>query len=274
MDHYTAIKHKETLKKADMRMDIEGHIWSSFLTRIPGGFIIDKTSTSCHDGVSTVLMSQIKSIKKWKSPDNSVGMAALLRKGTSSAYARLRELRDASDITPEGRHLCGELAMQSKEFCTDLISDITALYDSIIEESHYCGADAWTMCVHALSKVVEELWEARSVFADAGQNEPAYLLWGMLRAWQVQQRYKQKNFKDDPALNGVFVRRLLFKPAVDKVAGEKLAAMEQAVRKIPGLESKIVSVEGKHKVLDEKVRSLPADVRKLAARVDKVERSN
>jgi hypothetical protein len=31
----------------------------------------------------------------------------------------------------------------------------------------------------------------------------------MLKAWQIQQRYVSNDFQDDPALTGIFVRRVL-----------------------------------------------------------------
>jgi hypothetical protein len=44
---------------------------------------------------------------------------------------------------------------------------------------------------------------------DAGQHDPGMFLWGSIKAWEIQEHYGHNNFKDDPALTGRLVRRML-----------------------------------------------------------------
>jgi uncharacterized protein YneF (UPF0154 family) len=34
-------------------------------------------------------------------------------------------------------------------------------------------------------------------------------MWGFLKAWEIQERYRKNQFKDDPALTGRMVRRMM-----------------------------------------------------------------
>ena len=56
-------------------------------------------------------------------------------------------------------------------------------------------------------------------------------LWGMLRAWQVQQWYLDNHFKDDPALTGIMVRRILMH-GEDTTVKNKLAKIDEIQRKM------------------------------------------
>jgi hypothetical protein len=58
---------------------------------------------------------------------------------------------------------------------------------------------------------LDEIVKVHNGFLDAGEAQPAYFLWGMLQAWEVQRRYRLHNFVDDPALNGIFVRRAVLR---------------------------------------------------------------
>ena len=53
----------------------------------------------------------------------------------------------------------------------------------------------------------------------------------MLRAWQVQQRYLDNHFKDDPALTGIMVRRILMH-GEDTSVKTKLAKIDDIQRKV------------------------------------------
>jgi hypothetical protein len=66
---------------------------------------------------------------------------------------------------------------------------------------------------------------------DAARASPGLYVWGMLKAWQVQQRYLSNHFQDDPALTGIFVRRVL-------LHGND-TTVKQQLAKIPDLQRKI-----------------------------------
>jgi uncharacterized protein YneF (UPF0154 family) len=56
-------------------------------------------------------------------------------------------------------------------------------------------------------------------------------LWGMLQAWKVQQRYLANDFKNDPALTGIMVRRLLLHGG-DTTVKDKLAKLDSLFAKV------------------------------------------
>ena len=43
----------------------------------------------------------------------------------------------------------------------------------------------------------------------AGQNIPGIFIWGFIKAWEIKERHRQNQFKDDPALTRRLVRRML-----------------------------------------------------------------
>ena len=69
----------------------------------------------------------------------------------------------------------------------------------------------------------------------------------MLRAWQVQQRYLSNRFKDDPALTGILVRRILLHGG-DTTIKTKLAKIDDLSRKV-----------------DEHHRNVQTEIKKLQA---------
>lgn len=87
------------------------------------------------------------------------------------------------------------------------------------------------MQVECILKIVEELSEARDAVVDAARHQEAYYLWGMLRAWQIQQCYMDNHFKDDPALTGIMVRRILVQ-GQDTTVKAKLAKVDALQHKI------------------------------------------
>jgi hypothetical protein len=94
-----------------------------------------------------------------------------------------------------------EMTSQARELCTRMTSKTSGLSDEVIEE----------LCIKLLAYILDEIVKAHNGFSDAGEAQPAYFLWGMLQAWEIQQRYLLHNFVNDPALNGIFVRRAVLR---------------------------------------------------------------
>jgi uncharacterized protein YneF (UPF0154 family) len=44
---------------------------------------------------------------------------------------------------------------------------------------------------------------------DAGKYNEGMFLRAMLRAWEIQERYRENQFKNDPALTGLMARRMM-----------------------------------------------------------------
>jgi uncharacterized protein YneF (UPF0154 family) len=58
---------------------------------------------------------------------------------------------------------------------------------------------------------------------DAGKYNEGVFLWGMLRAWDIQEPYRKNQFKNDPALTGLMVRGMVVH------SGEKSVKMQLAL---------------------------------------------
>jgi hypothetical protein len=56
----------------------------------------------------------------------------------------------------------------------------------------------------------------------------------MLQAWEIQQRYLSHKFMNDPALNGIFVRRAVLRSMDTKVVGQ----VRELINRVTALESK------------------------------------
>jgi septal ring factor EnvC (AmiA/AmiB activator) len=68
----------------------------------------------------------------------------------------------------------------------------------------------------------------------------------MLMAWQIQQRYLTNHFKDDPALTGVLVRRILMQ-GQDQSVKKKMAKIETLEAKVNENKNHATSEIGKVK---------------------------
>ena len=88
--------------------------------------------------------------------------------------------------------------------------------------------------------------------SDAARDRPGYLVWGMLRAWKVQKRYLENHFKNDPALTGIMVRRILLSGQDTSIA-EKLKELDELRRRL----------EDRQRVEDEQYRNHSGEIKKL-----------
>jgi peptidoglycan hydrolase CwlO-like protein len=86
----------------------------------------------------------------------------------------------------------------------------------------------------------------------------------MLRAWQIQQRYVSNDFQDDPALTGIFVRRVLLH-GQDVSLDDRLSKITDGLKK---LEEHDRQVQSDVKQLQREAKELKTTVKELKAKVN------
>jgi hypothetical protein len=95
----------------------------------------------------------------------------------------------------------------------------------------YTSEEVWDMQLECLEQIFEELHQARVAVIDAARISQGIYLWGMLCAWQIQQRYVSNDFQDDPALTGIFVRWVLLH-GQDVSLDDQLSKIMDGVKKL------------------------------------------
>jgi uncharacterized protein YneF (UPF0154 family) len=63
-------------------------------------------------------------------------------------------------------------------------------------------------------------------------------LWLFLKAWEIQERYRKNQFKDDPALTGRLVRRMMVRDGESSLK-EKLKLLDSHKCKLESLTTRI-----------------------------------
>jgi uncharacterized protein YneF (UPF0154 family) len=78
----------------------------------------------------------------------------------------------------------------------------------------------------------------QSEVIDAGQHNPGMFMWGFLKAWEIQERYRNNQFKDDPDLTGRLVRRMMVRDGESSLK-EKLKLLDSHESKLDSLTARI-----------------------------------
>jgi hypothetical protein len=245
------VKHKdettkewESQRKIEFASDLDASMATSFETVLQSILVGGKRATE-GGGTYDWLKSYLKSFEVWK-PTSGMTM------GVSHKVAkRAEEYRSLITDEPTVSRLAAGLVMDSVTFCHDLVMFINEQNHELTHGTAYSKEAVWVMQLECIQTIVEEFSEARERVVDAGRHNPAYYLWGMLRAWQIQQRYHRNHFKNDPVLNGVLVRRLIMQGGGD------------------GAEAKWAKLDALGKLVEQHHRSLTADIKKLQAAVKK-----
>jgi hypothetical protein len=128
----------------------------------------------------------------------------------------------------------------------------------------YTSEEVWDMQLECLEQIFEELHQARVAVIDAARISQGIYLWGMLRAWQIQQRYVSNDFQDDPALTGIFVRWVLLH-GQDVSLDDWLSKITDGVKK---LEEHDCQVQSDVKQLQRDVKELKTTVKEPKAKVN------
>jgi hypothetical protein len=240
-DAVGVVSNEESLavKKASLdnklATGLQGLVVSSFTTSIPAAFAPSKSATAAAaNSTKDVLKRSAPQFEAWEDEQCAGGLRFRLEKAVLSCRARVDMSIENSDMTPQARELCTRVTSDSERFAMSLIEFITRLYPTTKKTSGPSDEVIWELCIELLSYILDEIVKARNGFSDAGEAHPAYFLWGMLQAWEIQQRYLSHKFMDDPALNGIFVRRAVLRSMDAKVVAQvrelmnRVASLEKA----------------------------------------------
>ena len=213
----------ESRKKTDVPTGLDGAVLTSFATILPSIFVGGKKVVE--GGVYDALEGYLKTSEIWKPRGRQTGVGQQVLDGVHRVSSRATNLRAATIEDPDALLLSSGLCQDSERFCRELVQFMDEQVDEMKRLSAYSEEDIWSMQLECLQKILEELNEAREGVADAALYQHGLFLWGMLRAWKVQQRYLSCHFKDDPALTGIFVRRIVMH-GEDETISEKFKAVE------------------------------------------------
>jgi hypothetical protein len=208
-------KRRETQGKNKFSNDVEEFVVQSFDTTIPGSFVGGKHEV---DGASAhaVLKSALKNFQAWKPRGElTTGLSTQILDGVGQRNKQMRAFRQEHTSDAEVKELSQGLLFDSVQFCQELVGFINTQNDSLTHDTTYSPEQIWDMQLECIRTIFQELADARSEFMMPAQSVPAYYMWGMLKAWEIQQRYLRNHFKDDPALMGIFVRRVVLQAGND-----------------------------------------------------------
>ena len=229
-------KQWEAQQNIAIESGLESSITTSFETILPSILVGGKRATEQGGGTYDWLQGYLKTYSVWKPRGRSTGVGTQITEGIGLK---------TSD--PEVILLSSGLCTDSATFCKELVQFINEQHEELTADSAYSPEEIWAMQLECLQTIISELSEAREAVADAARHDKAFYLWGMLRAWQVQQRYLTNHFKDDPALTGILVRRILMHGG-DTTLKAKLSKIDDLTRKV-----------------DEHHRNFQAELKKLQA---------
>lgn len=77
----------------------------------------------------------------------------------------------------------------------------------------------------------------------------------MVRAWEIQERYRENQFKNDPALTGLMVRRMMVHSG-EKSVKTQLALVETHDESIESLAIKLKEYHKEQVAINKKVKAL------------------
>jgi hypothetical protein len=209
-------------------------------------------------GTYAWLSGYLKKYEVWKPVGSVNGVSHQIASGVESVSKRVVELRKRFSDT-NILLLSAGLCQDSSNFCKELVIFINEQQEELTTNTPYTAEQVWQMQLECLQKIVEELSDARSCYSEAGRDNRGNYVWGMLMAWKVQQRYRDNHFKDDPALTGILVRRILMQ-------GQDSSVKKQ-LQKVDANENKIDNYKRENnaavKAVKDDVNKLKEDVAKL-----------
>lgn len=226
-----ASKQRESQAKIGLKSVLETSVVTSFDTILPSILVGGKRATEQGGGTYDWLKGYLKTFAVWKPRGMSTGVGQQILDGVAKVTSRAEMLRNANTTDVEVRALAGGLCQDSAFFCNELVRFMNEQQEDLTNDTTFTSDQVWDMQLECLQTIIHELSEAREAVGDAARYDPAYYLWGMLRAWQIQQRYITNHFKDDPALTGIMVRRILMH-GEDTTVKTKLAKIDDIQRKV------------------------------------------
>jgi hypothetical protein len=202
-----ATKTMESQQKVSMSTDLEAAIITSFSTILPSILVGNKKEGT--GGTFDWLKGYLKDYAVWDPAGRKSGVSSRIRDGIKVATKRAEGLLSLTTDDTEAVKVASGLMSDSCTFITSLCTWVESSHRELTADTPYTSCEVWDMQLECLKQIFEELHQARVAVVDAARISQGIYLWGMLRAWQIQQRYLDNDFQDDPALTGIFVRPVL-----------------------------------------------------------------
>jgi uncharacterized protein YneF (UPF0154 family) len=110
----------------------------------------------------------------------------------------------------------------------------------------------------SVALIFEELHSVRSEVIDAGQHNSGMFLWGFLKAWEIQERCRKNQFKDDPALTDRLVQRMMVRDGESSLK-EKIKLLDSHESKLDSLTTRINEYHKEAIAFGKKVKAAAAN---------------
>jgi hypothetical protein len=257
-----ATKTMESQQKVSISTDLEAAIITSFSTILPSILVGNKKEGT--GGTFDWLKGYLKDYSVWDPAGRKSGVSSRIRDGIKVATKRAEGLLALTTDDIEAVKVASGLMSDSCTFITSLCTWIESSHRELTADTPYTSSEVWDMQLECLEQIFEELHQARVAVVDAARLSQGIYLWGMLKAWQIQQRYVRNDFQDDPALTGIFVRRVLLH-GQDVSLDERLSKLADGLKKADDHNRQTASDT---KQLQREVKELNAAVKFLKTKID------
>jgi hypothetical protein len=251
----------EAQQKVSMNTDLEAAIITSFSTILPSILVGNKKEGT--GGTFDWLKSYLKDYSVWDPAGRKSGVSSRIRDGVKVATKRAEGLLSLTTDDTEAVKVASGLMADSCTFITSLCTWIESSHRELTADTPYTSGEVWDMQLECLEQIFEEIHQARVAVVDAARISQGIYLWGMLKAWQIQQRYLTNDFQDDPALTGIFVRRVLLH-GQDVSLDERLSKLSDGLKKADEHNRQAVSDT---KQLQREMKELSTTVKTIKAKV-------
>jgi hypothetical protein len=245
-DPLDALKEVEIQGRVQYKSTLESALKNSFAYPIPPILTGGKKDTEGL-GMFDVLKGALKTFQAWRPDDEPSGVAMQIEEGVENVSACWADYRESITTNSELTVLTVGLITDSKLFLIELVRFVNDQNTELLKGSAYSTTQVWAMQLECLATIFKELAAARASAESSGQQHAGYYVWAMLRAWEIQQRYRKNKFKDDPALTGIMVRRIVIQ------GGDG------------GFMSKLKQLEDTLNTLEQQCKSQSGELRKLQA---------
>ena len=90
---------------------------------------------------------------------------------------------------------------------------------------------------------------------DAGQYNQGMYLWVFIKAWEIQERYRENEFKNDPELTGTMIQHIMMLGG-ERTLKQQLAQLTKHGDNIKALYSRIGDNHKEYVALKKKVKEI------------------
>jgi hypothetical protein len=237
-----ALKAEHDTKKVQYASALAARVSTAFATNFPdvfgtGGDLAGKT-----------FGNNMSTHEKWSAPNGRTGLVRIIRERVpKSCVAIQNSISQKLMGLPEVHSLAREMLAASRDFVLDLTRFVDDFYSEMSLAPSMTTLEAWDLTRTLLAEVLTELRETRNTVEHSRDTEPLLTIWGALKTHEIMKRYKDKEFRDDPALTGILVRHIL-KRKTDSDGLESIRA------KITTLTNRLTAAESTTKATQNEVR--------------------